>query len=181
MRGPDAMTDLAPLGALLAQLRVVVAGLDDERFRRTPSGAVNGSIGAHVRHCLDHVRALCDGGPVGRIDYDARRRGTLVESDRTAALAALAAAESLLREVAVDQATPVEVVALVTPTASPRSYGSTFGREALFVLSHTIHHQALIAAALPPAAGLPSRGFGLAPATAAHAAQREQGGDPCAR
>ena len=44
-----------------------------------------GSIGGHVRHCLDHVAALLDGLDGGVVDYEARERGTAAEGDPAAA------------------------------------------------------------------------------------------------
>ena len=47
---------------------------------------VSGSIGEHVRHCLDHVSALLAADPSRTLSYDRRQRGTTVETDPGEAL-----------------------------------------------------------------------------------------------
>ncbi|MEP7310592.1 MAG: hypothetical protein ABJA98_34245 [Acidobacteriota bacterium] len=42
---------------------------------------VSGSIGGHVRHCLDHVSTLLTADPATTLSYDRRQRGTAVETD----------------------------------------------------------------------------------------------------
>src|SRR5687767_4749402 len=75
-----------PLWATLAQLFDLIESLSDEQYVRRPVGVVESSIGLHVRHCLDHVRALLASAATGRLDYDVRERGTDIESNRSAAL-----------------------------------------------------------------------------------------------
>jgi len=60
---------------------------------------------------------------------------------------------------------PVVVSALLARGHEPDSARSTFRRELLVVIGHTIHHQALIATLLAIAdEGVPD-GFGFAPST----------------
>jgi uncharacterized damage-inducible protein DinB len=49
--------------------------------------------------------------------------------------------------------------------AAPVAVRSTLARELLFVISHTIHHQALIAVLLSAAGRTVPEAFGLAPST----------------
>ena len=53
----------------LDALAEVVERLSDLDYLARPSSGVSGSIGAHVRHCVDHVTAL--------LDRTARRRDDL--------------------------------------------------------------------------------------------------------
>ncbi|MBA4064812.1 MAG: hypothetical protein C0501_14085 [Isosphaera sp.] len=168
---------VAALGAALRQVHDLIAGMSDEQYTRRPGGALASSIGGHVRHNLDHVAALLAGLPGGAVDYDRRERGTAVESDRQAGLAAVRRLELALGRVAWCEL-PGAVRLAVLPAAdrTPVELLTTPERELAFVVSHTTHHNALIAviaaavgAAVPP-------GFGYAPATIAH-----QRGQPCAR
>ena len=70
----------------LAQGEVLLAQLNDEDYTRKLPVAFNASIGGHYRHCLDHFRSLLDSATDGDLNYDHRERGTLIESDRFAAL-----------------------------------------------------------------------------------------------
>ncbi len=156
------------LVAALRQLLELVEGMTDEQYTRRPKTA-GGSIGGHVRHNLDHVSALLVGLPTGAIDYDRRERGTPVETDRRLAAAAL---EELERRLADARwggpAERLRVTALVSPDLPPIRLETSWEREVAFVLSHTIHHNALIGllAALVDAPVPP--GFGYAPSTLAY-------------
>ena len=147
--------------SLLDQLATVVAHLDDSHYRSVRAREVSGSVGGHVRHCLDHVAALVRGLANGHVDYDARVRGTAVESRRDAALAEIARLIDCLREVArCSPDTPVWV-----DVGSPDFAPSTLARELAFISSHTTHHFALVALLLHDiGVRVPPR-FGYAPST----------------
>lgn len=159
-----------PVIELLRELASVITLLSPEQYtRRCGQAFFNGTIGGHVRHCLDHIRAVLDGFAGGVIDYDHRERGTNIESDPSAArdeIRRLRRLAEQLTRVAADTHVRVEVM----PTREGRSVAisSSLGRELAFVLSHTIHHNAMIkgmavslGAVLPPS-------FGYAPSTLSH-------------
>lgn len=64
----------------LGGLRAVVAALPPAQYTAVPS-ALSGSVGAHVRHCVDDARAILQYRPGGDVSYDARLRGTSIEHD----------------------------------------------------------------------------------------------------
>src|SRR5438105_11406213 len=70
----------------LRQGETLLAEVSDEHYTLKVPVAFNASIGGHYRHCLDHFRSLLDAAQSGDLNYDHRERGTLVESDRFAAL-----------------------------------------------------------------------------------------------
>jgi uncharacterized damage-inducible protein DinB len=160
----------SPLAALLGQLAGVLKRLDDEQYTVQAARGISGSIGGHVRHCLDHVSALIAAAGTGRIDYDHRRRGTAVESCRTAALAEIRRVTydlCLLTVHPLDR--PLQLVAAVDCRGARLSAPSSVGREFAFVVSHTIHHLAVIALLLRDLSiEVPPR-FGYAPTTPAFA------------
>jgi len=151
---------------LLDQLGDVLISLDDETYAKAPAGRPSGSIGAHVRHCLDHVAAFLDGVSQGALSYDRRTRGTAVESDRAAALDRIEALTSAL--VDLDPRTldrPLRLEVQLDPTGLACSVLSTAGRELAYVISHTVHHHATMAVLLSDRGmALPSR-FGVAAST----------------
>ena len=130
---------------------------------------VSGTLGAHVRHCLDHVSALLSSEPSTALSYDRRSRGTSIEADRTAALQQILRLKAGLERWAsrsLDE--PVRVASQIDLSGGSIVAWSTLGRELAFVLSHTIHHQATMAAVLAlHGVGAPD-GFGYAPSTPRH-------------
>jgi uncharacterized damage-inducible protein DinB len=154
------------LADALVALAGVVSSLGPDDYATPLPTGTSGSVGAHVRHCLDHVAALEKGLAAGFIDYDDRVRKTLVERDRATGLTALAAARRRL--LACDDARladPVLVNVQLTRGAAPRLVVSTVGRELTFVISHTIHHSATIAVLLTARGRDLPAFFGVAPTT----------------
>jgi uncharacterized damage-inducible protein DinB len=159
---------LFPLVAVLRQLGELIESLDDEQYRTKPAD-LSSPVGGHVRHCLDHIDALLSGFACGTLDYDQRRRGTPVETSREAALGVLRRQErELLAFPRGSEDDPLCLTAVVAPALPPVVVRSSVARELVFVLSHTIHHNAIIAVtAKAVGATVPER-FGYAPATLAH-------------
>jgi uncharacterized damage-inducible protein DinB len=165
-----------PLIVVLRQLADVIGAMTDEQYQRKPVGVVASNVGGHVRHCLDHVEALLAGVREGELSYDRRRRGTDVETSREAALNALRRQERELLSACWDLGRRLRLLALVSSSLPPSEVETTVGRELAFVLSHTIHHNALIAVmAHTLGVPVPDR-FGYAPSTLAHLEK-----SPCAR
>lgn len=126
----------------------------------------SGSIGAHVRHCLDHVCALECGIVASEVCYDHRERDTIVERDPYLGASRLRRASFRIRQI--DESViprPLILVAQLSERGAVVRVPTTVGRELAFVISHTIHHSALIAVLLERAKrDVPVR-FGLAPTT----------------
>ena len=160
---------ILPIVAVLRQLADVVRAMTDEQYRRKPVGAVSSNVGGHVRHCLDHVEALLAGLDQGEVDYDHRQRGTEVETSPQAALDTIRRQErQLLAFPPHSENRPLRLSALVSSCLPPTFVETTVGRELAFVLSHTIHHNALISVmARTLGVPVPDR-FGYAPSTLAH-------------
>jgi uncharacterized damage-inducible protein DinB len=164
------MSATVALAAVLDDLAAVVDALSDGQYVDSAIPGVSGSIGGHVRHCLDHVRALELALTSGVVNYDARERDTRVEHDRTLAWSLLMSAR---RRVAALPSTvlmrPGVVRTLMQAGAAPLEVLSSLEREVSFVIAHTIHHCATIAVLAGATADrFPSR-FGFAPSTPSEA------------
>jgi uncharacterized damage-inducible protein DinB len=179
---PDlAASDAAPFEALrrlLTELETVVQGLPPDAYCERPAPAVSGTVGQHVRHCLDHVDAFLSNRPAMFLSYDHRDRGTAVETDPSAAATRIRALRSELQRWAAMRSLdePVQVVSQLSRDGDVIVSWSTLARELSFVISHTIHHQATIAVLLDMFGRRVPDGFGHAPSTplgTSHA--------PCAR
>jgi uncharacterized damage-inducible protein DinB len=157
---------VAALDRLLDDLAALLIDLPEEAYLATPLPGVSGSIGGHVRHTLDHIAAFAGGGPSTTLNYDRRERGTAVERDPSAALRTILRLKASLvsrRLDGLDQ--PVQVASMIASSGESVTGWSTLARELAFVVSHTVHHQAIIALLLAvQGLGAPAW-FGYAPST----------------
>lgn len=160
---------ILPLVAVLRQLETLLDAMTDEQYRTSPVAVAASSVGGHVRHCLDHVEAVLLGVECGTVDYDRRRRGTDVETSRDAAREVLRRQmKQLLAIPANSENRPLRLSAIVSSALPPLEADTSVGRELVFVLSHTVHHNALIGViARALNVPVPER-FGYAPSTLAH-------------
>jgi uncharacterized damage-inducible protein DinB len=153
------------LQAQLRSLREVIERLQAEDYRSAPSG-VSGSIGAHVRHCLDHVDALLTGMDGFEMTYDSRARGTAAETDPLIAMIEIDRLCVELDDLSEQTLTrPVALRSVAQRGRVPVRVSSTLGREVAFVIQHTIHHCAILAILLELVGMDVSNGFGYAPST----------------
>jgi len=147
-----------------------------ELLARTPDSAYGlgtpeaKPVGPHFRHVLEHYSCFVSGLPTNRIDYDARAREEKLETSREIAqLRARGLAEALapLREEKLE--TPVEIRLECGLGGEDQQWSrSTLRRELQFLLSHTIHHFALIGLLLTRHGVDPGEDFGVAPSTLKH-------------
>ena len=121
----------------------VADALTPEQFGS--AGAMEQSIGSHLRHALDHVTCFLRGHEEGLIDYDARDRDQGIENDPAQFRSTMKETARALADL--DEAqlnAPVRVRVTVSLGGAPVEIGSTLGRELAFLSSHTIHHLALV-------------------------------------
>lgn len=149
--------------SVLRQGAELLNALDDALFRT--------SIGPQLRHCLDFYGSFLRGLAARRIDYDTRERDPLVESSRRIARLRYAEVITALAEIA-----PADSGAIVTvrseadtlPPGEPEWSPSSVRRELLFLLSHTVHHHALVKELLRARGRAIGGDFGVAPSTIEH-------------
>ena len=169
------------LAGSLRELRTLIAGLTPAQYgARAGEIFAGGTIGGHVRHCLDHARALYEPGGNGVVDYDHRVRGTSIEADPAAADAELGRLIGLIEAGSdLDPDRPLCVSVMSGRDGQSVTLRSSLAREMAFVLSHTIHHNATIRSiALSLGRAVPDS-FGYAPSTLAH--RDAAGSAGCAR
>lgn len=163
---PAAERPHAALGRLLDELAAVLQQVSATVYTAKSFPRVSGSIGQHVRHILDHVAGLCGTARSGVLSYDSRERGTDVEADRSAALRTIRHLQAMLTQLDdCDENAPITLTSVVAHGRAPLAARSTLAREILFVISHTVHHQALIAVLLSASGHSVPDAFGLAPST----------------
>ena len=150
----------------LDELMSLVLSLPNDVYSSRAS-RVSGSIGEHVRHVLDHVSALVAACPAAILSYDHRTRGTAVETEPSAAVREMMRLDAALEQWAdrpLDE--PVAVAAVMSMDGHSVTGWSTLARELAFVMSHTIHHQAIVALLLEQqGSDVRDERFGYAPST----------------
>ena len=155
---------------ILKQGRDLIAASSDTLYQQLPDQFKASSLGAHYRHHLEHVELLLSGLGQSVIDYDDRARNQQLETDRAYALErtdALIDAFLGLQEDALNEELTVVYRSCTEADTRPRAK-STLGREMLFLISHAVHHYALMRI-LVEASGASTRDdFGVMPSTQAH-------------
>lgn len=123
-------------------------------------------IGPHLRHCLDHYSLFNAGWRDGEVDYDQRPRREEQARDPQAMLAWIGEQSAALQTLRHgDLVRPLQVkMDCGTPMSQPWSASSVF-RELQFLVSHTVHHFALVGMILHDQDLPVPPGFGVAPST----------------
>ncbi|MBL8220506.1 MAG: hypothetical protein JNL62_14830 [Bryobacterales bacterium] len=161
--------------ALLEQGLQLLVSLDDETYSQRLHLLFSNRIGAQVRHVLEFYECFLDGLPEGHIDYDARKRDERVEISRAAASEKL---QALIGRLASATVRGEDGLVWVRMEDAPAALGddalltSSVSRELQVLISHTVHHYALIAVALRMQGQAVDANFGIAPSTLRHQQKR---------
>jgi uncharacterized damage-inducible protein DinB len=154
------------LWRLLDELESLLTEVESNVYCARFATEVSGSIGEHVRHCLDHISALLAADPSTMLSYDRRQRGTTVETDAAEAVRQILRLKRGIEAWStrsLDET--IRVSSMISPSGAVVTGWSTLARELAFVVSHTIHHQAIIGVLLAiHGTAVPDR-FGHSPST----------------
>ncbi len=161
---------LAAADALLQQGELFLWHLPRDTYAKRIPAVLNGSMGSHYRHGLDHFASLLRGESSGLVDFDSRDRDVRIESD-----AAFAVYTTQAIRAGLAGWSPEKLSARVTtrcevsdqPGIAPVT-GSTLGRELVYAIIHGVHHYAMISVIARMQGIEVPEGFGLAPSTAAY-------------
>jgi hypothetical protein len=120
-------------------------------------------IGGHFRHNLDFVCQFLNGLESGKIDYAKRTRNPQIEQNRAFAIEQTGVLISRLQNLPDEMLSQkVEICSEIDATVR---HASSVMRELEFLLSHTVHHHAIIAEKLGVFGINISNDFGVAPST----------------
>ncbi len=130
----------------------------------------SGSVGAHLRHVVEHYEALVQGLTLGVVDYDARPRDRALEASPALARNRLLGLRRVLGHWTPDLLDrPMQVLG---QGGIEGDFGfcvsSSVGRELAFLASHAVHHFALLADPLQRHGVPVPAHFGKAPGTVAN-------------
>lgn len=121
--------------------------LDDETYASPSPELQLASIGDHYRHHLDYIAAFIRGAAEGRIDYDDRRRDQQIA---TRSDVASDATRQMIEWFGEFDAAPGEMVVLQRTCKGDGerpAICTRVEREVAFLISHSMHHFAIIALA----------------------------------
>jgi len=164
------MTSHSPVHtAIRANLVVIRQGitllavLGAERYTPRIPLCYNASVGGHVRHIIEHYQSFLHGLEDGEIDYENRPRDAMIESNPDYASGVMEEISDRLHRMA-DRLTNRELQ-LCAETTPGIATATSVLRELEFLLSHTIHHYALVAVMARLQGCEPEASFGIAPST----------------
>lgn len=171
---PNPNTGRSPNSLIQENIAVIRQGLellyclDDDVYPNVKHPFSKYGIGSHFRHCLDFYTSFLKGVEEARIDYDDRERDERIETDRMTAIRKLEATVKRLEELSCfDNRMPVWVrLEDAGDEKDPCAWSySSVMRELQSLVSHTVHHYALIGLMLQLNGFEPQSGFGVAPST----------------
>jgi hypothetical protein len=139
---------------------------------RTPTRPGWAAVGSQFRHVLDHYQAFLLGRSAGRVDYDARQRDRRIETDPKEAAVLARQMVAGLELIHVEDGNRALAIQMDTggDQRVPDWRPSTIGRELQFLVSHTVHHYALIKLLLEDVGIDAGADFGVAPSSLAYQA-----------
>jgi len=151
--------------SIIEQGLELLADLDAELYSKPEPKVASSGIGSHFRHIIDFYERFLSGLEENRIDYDLRQRDQSLETNKGAAGQRCKRLIAQLEALTGRPASTINVKAdAVGEKIEPWSE-SSLERELQFLLSHTVHHYALIAVILRLNGIEPSESFGVAPST----------------
>ncbi|HMO60953.1 MAG TPA: hypothetical protein PKC39_06115 [Ferruginibacter sp.] len=152
----------APVTEVLTQLKNLLTRIDDAIYIQQVPAIFNASIGQHTRHIAELFTELYKGYNNAVVDYDRRERNKLIENNVYAAI-------QMIQFIMDEVPKPDKEIHLHT---SYRANGenavvtkSSYYRELVYNIEHTVHHLAIIRVALTEQGITINEDFGFADGT----------------
>lgn len=155
----------------------LLSSISDEEYAFNNGKYFKSGIGRHFRHILEHYLSLIN-GYTDKINYDERPRDVRMETERTFAISTMRSIIDSLevfidKPELIDRTLEVQSNEGIEQEDTPWSE-SSIRRELQFLISHTVHHYALIALILKTEGIETEESFGVAPSTLKHELQQSQ-------
>ncbi|PWJ58789.1 hypothetical protein CLV98_103156 [Dyadobacter jejuensis] len=135
------MTLKEPIRQLIYQLKYAIEQLEPQEYSMALSALSNASIGQHIRHIIELFQELEKGYQVGTVNYELRERDYKIETSPAFAL-------EMLKKIENSVAKEDKVMTLISDynlqCSEPISLTTTYYRELIYNIEHTVHHMALI-------------------------------------
>ena len=159
--------------ACIRQAVDLLDGFPSDVYCSASEASLGASVGGHIRHNIDHYSNFIAQARSGSVDYDTRSRDPQLECDPSVARQQL---DSLALALAEFSETDIDLPLQVTTSSGSTNAdsGSTLRRELQFLLSHSIHHYAIIAMICRMHEVEIPADFGVAPSTLQFRQQQQQ-------
>jgi len=173
LRNLMAGTALSDNLTYLHQAGSLVGSLTKASYTNTNPPLYNNGVGPHLRHCMDHYELFTSGWSLGIVDYDQRPRREKQQQDLFAMQTWISDQSEALKCITGDDFNKTLKVKMDCGSEmdDPWSTSSVL-RELQFLISHTVHHFALIAMILRDQNLSIPEGFGMAPSTLKYEAEQ---------
>ena len=125
--------------------------LEEAQYTHICENLSGNTVGQHVRHIIEMYQRLELGYQLGEISYDNRKRDKQIETDKNYATWLL---NEIVQQI---QKENKNLFLLIYPeelTAAPERVSTSYFREIVYNLEHTIHHMALIRVGLREIGGI---------------------------
>jgi hypothetical protein len=127
----------------LEQLKGVLFQVSDAQFAEKLPVLSYSTIGMHVRHIIEFYQCLLAASAAGLVDYDARKRNAELETNTAKCMVAIDDIVSSVVNNTADFPLQLRVNYSLTEDISMQ-LETTFLRELLYNIEHTVHHLAII-------------------------------------
>ena len=156
----------SPTKNLFRQLQALLVELTPDDYAAPSSMLSGATIGQHTRHIIELFIELNNGYESGTVNYEKRRRDYRLETDNAFAVTQL---DLLLGELQKADKELVLVTDLSMDNTGTFAINTTYYRELLFNVEHTVHHMALMRVGVLECTCIPlPQSFGVAPSTIKH-------------
>ncbi len=155
----------------LGQALRLTEGISSIHFTHAHPPLYKRGVGPHLRHCMEHYELFLEGVESGSVDFDQRQRREDPQNDPRAMARWIRELIQGLENVDPNVLSkPLRVkMDCGSEIADPWS-GSSVLRELQFLISHTVHHFALVRMILLDQGVDVGADFGVAPSTLKHEA-----------
>lgn len=155
----------------------LLLSITDDQYSFNNGKYFKSGIGRHFRHIIEHYLSLIN-GYTDKVNYDHRERDLKLETDRKFTISTL---RSLIDSIEVFEnksdliEKQIEVMSNEGVGVDNSPWGiSSIRRELQFLVSHTVHHYALIGLILKTVDVSVPEDFGIAPSTLKHELKQKE-------
>lgn len=152
----------------LSQGVELLHSISDEQYAKNDGKHFKSGVGRHFRHIIEHYQSLIE-GYTNKINYDDRPRDLKIERNKEFAIKVIRSVIDSLdfflqKPELIEKEIQVRSNEGIGEEGSPWAVSSV-RRELQFLISHTVHHYAVIAMILKTEGINPPDDFGVAPST----------------
>jgi uncharacterized damage-inducible protein DinB len=126
--------------------------LEEEQYNYSCENLSGSTIGQHVRHIIEMFQRLELGYQIGEVNYDNRKRDRQIETDKTYAIRLI---NDIVQQIQKENKNLSLFIYPDEKPAEPERISTSYFREILYNLEHTVHHMALIRVGLREIGGIP--------------------------